>query len=326
MMKLRGLYLLMTVLFLSSTVFAQTQLNDDVKWTRIEDSKDQISILFPSGYLVDNEERKSLIITSFPKFVEFRERPDVKGFHKSVTMSLSVCQLMQAPIAKQYLWYFVDSDTPKDKYQEFQLGDVLGRRTVYEKDDFLAINIVFAVKSRIYTISASAKKEDREIYEQFVMSLKIGGQLLFKAQTPKTTNAEPVIALSTLRTSPEVLEALNQKPDKDPAKAEKITDGLQAADKDDERKLSRPLVILRSPYPGFTLTAGVHRTSGTVKLKVTFLASGKIGKIIILTDLPDGLTESSIKAVRDTKFIPAEIDGKKVDTTSIRTYNFSFAK
>ena len=330
MTKLRGLYFLIIIFFLASGVFSQTRINDDAKWTRVEDSKFQVSLLFPSNYLVDNEEIKSPIITpvvgEFPKFIEYRRKPYIIGFHRSVRMSISVCQLIQVPAAKQYLWFFVSPDTPKDKYEEFQLGDVLGRKTLYDKDDALAINIAFAVKSRIYLINASAKKEDKEIYEKFITSLMINGTFLFKGQTPETTNTAQTVAISTLQTSPEILEALNQKPGKDDGEVEKLTPGSSTEDDEDERKFSRPVYILRQPFPSFPSPIGRKRKSGSVKLKISFLASGKIGKIIVLFGAPDSYVEAAVKAARGIKFLPAEIDEKKADAIKTREYQFIIDK
>lgn len=61
---------------------------------------------------------------------------------------------------------------------------------------------------------------------------------------------------------------------------------------------------------------------GTVRLKVEFLATGKVGKIVPITRLPYGATENAIEAARLIKFIPAKRAGKPVTTASTVEYSF----
>lgn len=83
------------------------------------------------------------------------------------------------------------------------------------------------------------------------------------------------------------------------------------------------LQILSKPRPSYTDTARNNVTTGTVRLRVTFLASGKIGNVTSVTSLPDGLTEQAIEAAKNIKFNPATVDGKPVTVTKQIEYSFS---
>ena len=177
------------------------------------------------------------------------------------------------------------------------------------------------LKNKIYLIDASAKNEDRKIYEKFVMSLMLNGKPLFKDPASDPTDASPSVIISTLQTSAEINEVLNQKQEKSEVKVVKSV----ASVKEDDvgQNYSRPLIILRRPDFEFIDAASRSNSSGLVKLKVTFLASGKIGEIAIVSDLSNGLTKFAIKAASKIKFLPAEIDGKKVDATKTIEYGFN---
>ncbi len=325
MTRFQNLHFFIILLFFVSSGFAQSKSNGDTEWTRIKDDKLEFSILFPSNFLVDNEIEKSYIIApvlaSLPEVVNSFEKPKIIGDQKSVQMSLSVYQLRQVSNAKNYLWYFLGRDAPKNSYQDFQIGDFVGRITTFDTEKRLAMSVAIAIKNKIYLINASAKIEDKKIYEKFVMSLILNGKTLFKSQTSEPPDASPSVFISTLQTSPEILKILNQKQENSDIKIVEST--VTSQEEDDVRQsFSRPLIILRRPDFDFIDSASKNKYSGLVKLKVTFLASGTIGDIVV-SDVSDGLTKIAIKAAQKIKFLPAEIDGKKIDVTRILEYAFN---
>lgn len=82
------------------------------------------------------------------------------------------------------------------------------------------------------------------------------------------------------------------------------------------------LTITSRPKPNFTELARVYSVSGTVLVRVTFGADGRIGAITPIRRLPFGLTENAIKAAEKIQFRP-RIEGGKPVTTS-RTVEYSF--
>jgi TonB family protein len=61
---------------------------------------------------------------------------------------------------------------------------------------------------------------------------------------------------------------------------------------------------------------------GTVSLRVTFQADGKIGSIAVVSGLPCGFSEAAIKAAREIKFTPQMNDGVPVAITKTIQYSF----
>jgi TonB family protein len=82
------------------------------------------------------------------------------------------------------------------------------------------------------------------------------------------------------------------------------------------------LKILSKPRPFYTAEARSQGVQGTVRLKVTFISSGAIGAITVITGLPYGLTEKAIEAARSIRFEPAKVNG--VPRTTTRLMEFSF--
>jgi TonB family protein len=88
-------------------------------------------------------------------------------------------------------------------------------------------------------------------------------------------------------------------------------------------QVERRAVIVMKPNPAYTEQARQSRTSGTVVLRVLFSSDGSVGNIRAITELPNGLTDSAIEAVKKVKFVPAMKDGKFVSMWMQLEYNFN---
>jgi TonB family protein len=81
--------------------------------------------------------------------------------------------------------------------------------------------------------------------------------------------------------------------------------------------------ILSKPRANYTDLARQNMVQGKVVLRVTFLASGGIGAISVVSGLPSGLTEQAIAAARSIKFEPAKSSGAAVSITKTIEYTFA---
>lgn len=83
------------------------------------------------------------------------------------------------------------------------------------------------------------------------------------------------------------------------------------------------LRILAKPQPAYTKAARESLVTGSVRLRVTFLASGQIGSVAPIQGLPYGLTEAAIKAAQLIKFEPKKVNGVPVSIVRMMEYNFT---
>jgi len=81
--------------------------------------------------------------------------------------------------------------------------------------------------------------------------------------------------------------------------------------------------VIAKPEPRYTESAREAQVTGTVALRAVFGSDGNVRHILVLTGLPNGLTEASIRAARQIKFIPAMIDGRTVSMFVQIEYNFN---
>jgi TonB family protein len=81
--------------------------------------------------------------------------------------------------------------------------------------------------------------------------------------------------------------------------------------------------VLSKPEPTYTKAARDAYVEGTVVLRAIFTADGNVKNILVLSPLPNGLTERSINAARKIKFQPATKDGRPVAVFIQIEYNFN---
>ena len=81
--------------------------------------------------------------------------------------------------------------------------------------------------------------------------------------------------------------------------------------------------VLTKPEPSYTDAARNSGVTGTVVLRAVFAANGTVQHILVLSGLPEGLTERAVKAARLIKFEPATVNGTPVSTAVQLEYNFN---
>ncbi len=87
--------------------------------------------------------------------------------------------------------------------------------------------------------------------------------------------------------------------------------------------VTEKIKFISKPKASYTDQARTNQIQGTVRLRVTFSASGQIGSISPVSGLPYGLTEQAIAAARQIRFEPAKRNGVPIPTTAVVEYNFN---
>ena len=79
---------------------------------------------------------------------------------------------------------------------------------------------------------------------------------------------------------------------------------------------STPVAIQSKPLPSYTAEARELRVEGEVLLQVTFTARGQVSNVRVVRGLGHGLDESAVRAAQGIRFVPAQRDGRPVDSTA----------
>ena len=87
-------------------------------------------------------------------------------------------------------------------------------------------------------------------------------------------------------------------------------------------KMTTALKILSKLPARYTDLARFYEITGNVPVRVTFLASGKIGSVAPTARLPFGLTTNAVAAAREILFEPAQKEGVAYSVAKIVIYSF----
>jgi TonB family protein len=88
------------------------------------------------------------------------------------------------------------------------------------------------------------------------------------------------------------------------------------------KELSSKPRILQKPQPAYTSEARRNGTGGKVILKVLLSSTAKVTSVRVVQELPDGLTESAVRAACLIRFEPAMKDARPVSYYVIVEYGF----
>ena len=82
-------------------------------------------------------------------------------------------------------------------------------------------------------------------------------------------------------------------------------------------------VITSLPQPDYPRQAREDGVQGVVRVRVTLLASGKVGEMRVVKGLPEGVNEAALEAARHIKFTPAIKDDRWVSQRVVVEYSFN---
>ena len=89
------------------------------------------------------------------------------------------------------------------------------------------------------------------------------------------------------------------------------------------RDVDRRVRVVMKPEPRYNELARQKRTVGRVTVKALFSCNGSVTDIRVLEELPNGLTDQAIAALKKVKFVPAVKNGKYVSMWMQLEYNFN---
>lgn len=312
MKKIALVFAFPLLIIFSSGLIIFSQIKDkQIQWTKIESPSGDLSFSVPSDYLIDNEDDQYRVI----------------AFQDEATMRIEIEKSSESQNRVKTMRQY--SNPAQKEFYQFTLGNFIGNFYKFGGEKIFSVAIYAASPGEYYSISVNSKNATNSTALNFLDSIRLGDHPIFE-QATETKQEKNKVSISSLRTSPIVLEALNKK---DAAKTklkyeleskENSIDSKAFNDNSENSvKYSRPLIILRKPRVGYTDDARSNGTKGIVRIKVLFQSTGEIGDITVVKKLGNGLDRNAVDSVRKIKFLPAEIDGKPVDSFRMIEYSFS---
>jgi TonB family protein len=185
----------------------------------------------------------------------------------------------------------------------------------------LQVTLHAGSKASYFVVSLTADPMNAAM-KRFLETIRFGGTRLYSqssaAEMP--VSGEPV-TFDTLAVSREIEAELKKitARTEPPGKFGKVRQPLPL----ELNSLSRDVIILRKPRPGYTDDARRRGIQGTILVNVQFLANGDISDITVDDRADRGLGKNVMIAVRKIKFLPAQANGKAIDANRTLRYGFS---
>jgi hypothetical protein len=290
---------LVIVLAIAPAAEVSAQVGDD--WVSLSADAGRVTFALPSSFIVHNEGKRIRLFA------------DSDG----ATFSISKEETDNAKRSARNIEYPKKGSLSNEKAD---LGEFYIRRFNYEPASGIVTSIFIGSPTSLYVISVTANNTENAAVGRFLSSIKAGGKTIFNEVAGNDPVALPEVEISGLATSRSVIDALNVPRSTGNVvkfgKVEKEAEDLST-------NFSRRLIIVSRPKASYTDAARIANKQGTIRARIEFLKSGQIGNVLVDSRLDLSLSTNVANAIRQIKFIPAEIDGRPVTVTKVVEYGFT---
>ncbi len=312
------LFLIFTLLF-SAAAEAQTS-----EWVRVESENKEISVAIPAGFsfAFDKEGFTQSNPRNWSDLAEFTKVRALTAYQNGATMFFESYDVKNAKKALPFLLSIHrNASATSLAFENFS-----GLQIISEKDFYSAFYYLASEKN-IYLIGVGARQKDNETMFKFLNSIKINNNFAFKLPAGKVDESKQILSIVNLPETPVEVERMTKEEKKELEKQSKEakSNKTEPNKTEPDQKIlpdAKGLVILFKPRAKYTDLARQSQEQGVIRLRATFRADGRIGKVWVVKDLKYGLTEETVKALRRIRFIPAEKENAAVE--AIKTIEYSF--
>ena len=312
--------LLSVVLCAGGTGFSQVAT---AQWIRVESENKEFSCVLPENFSVafDKEGFSRASQRNWSDKVDFKNVRSFGGYSDGISVFLEVYDVKNTKNGLAYITESINgADISEMQFEAFTI------RKVVSENDVKPISFYIASKSHMYVVGYGARDQNNPSIARFLTSIRLNGKPIFETKVaPFLEVASPLSLSSVVETPIEVTGNLESKKDAKDSKqkasqpASMPQNGKTGLPKDGSYSLS----ILMKPRVPYTEAARQANEQGVIRLRVTFLANGHIGKITVLKKLRFGLLEDAIRSARRIKFIPEVRDNAAIDMEHVIEYRFS---
>lgn len=302
--------------------FAVSSILAQANWIKLESDSKDFSIAIPPDYQVladkDGYEINRLISRN-PLRTKTIEIDDIKRVTAYMDGASFLVESYRTNKLEDALGEFYQNRFKPEDSQDLTLNSFQGKMAARPGGASYVLDVMLGSKDRIYRIYGLARSEKNETLKYFFSSIRLNGAAPFSlgSSLEGKIKVQP-LQISDLKESPFEFEKSSSDVVAQPDKPLQVIRGVRPSPDDPGR-----IFIGSKPLPRYTDSARKNGTAGTVTLRVTFGADGKIEKIVEVNGLPHGLTEEAVKVARLIRFLPEEADGKPVTVRKTIVYAFS---
>ena len=311
--------LLILSLFLCVSAFALTAkdiLNQTDEWVRVFNVNGEFSFEMPSGFVYFYDKDGFLYSprnsnATYP----FKE---MRMFNASSNKTVMSIEIYDVSSPKKYMNAMLEEQPVKAAKIGKSENDYLIRQVQQNsiedyrnKKDIKISHITRFIASRnhLYVLTVANRGAKTAVFESFLSSAKLNAAQTNPTDNVKTVNISSLTPISIEQIAEIVPEKKDDKSPVSPNKPIKI--------------LENPVLFLSKPKPSYTDAARNAGNQGVVRLRTTLSKDGRISKVRIISDLPNGLTRNAFFAALRIKFIPQQEDDQLISITRVVEYGFN---
>ena len=321
MKKILGLLILLS--FLCVSAFAQTAKdisNQTNEWVRLSFENGEFSFEMPSDFVYFYD-KNGFRLTRGSGFSNTEYKYEqMRMFNASAEKTVLRVEIYAVDSPKKFLTELLDDQKPRnsetsetsESIEDFKVKQ-LEQQTVLDfrnKKDVQISHVTkfIASKKYLYVLSAANRGAKTAAFERFFSSVSLNPAQANSSNNVKIINIFSLTPI-TIEQMGEVIE-----PNKD-------GNPLTVPNKPVE-KIENPILFLSKPKASYTEAARRAGNKGIIRLRIGFSDKGRVSKIGVLSDLPNGLLRNAVFSALRIKFIPQEKDDKLISTTAVVEYSF----
>ena len=268
-----------------------------VEWVTIETDKNVLSVSLPKDFIVTAESER------------FFERKTLYAFADGVQIEFSAVKSAGLPAKANLARVRLDKDRDP-KILDFEFEGLPGKYITYKKSGWQT-KILVASNDWYYRVELSAESAESEAVLRVLNSIRIKGKQFLSARGMNSTPPSEIIALKSLKESPEIDEALKQKQPK--YEAEVFYEPLAEFKPCPANSGVRPAVLAESLKPAMTFSPMNVKEGGEIRVQYDLHADGRVGDIRIYSDVDRSVLRGYADAAKKLRFLPAQKAGVAVD-------------
>jgi TonB family protein len=312
----KSFYFLFLLLFIFPLNFSFAQEKSNVgqaaEWHRLESDNGEFSVELPAGYTYFSHSIGLIFENPDDSVLQYAEMQLLNASHGKTVASVEIYKVRSQ---KKHLDFLLDrQDLKASKLaapENFIIKQVetSSVKSPYGKKEKVPVSFVMrfiASKTHLYIVTVAARGATKTPeFERVLSSIRLNESQSgnTKISTLNPLPIEDIVDYVAEPSKPRPPAPIQSKP---PGAPQNPT----------------PILILSKPNAPYTAMARATRTSGIIRLRVTFNKNGGISKIGVVSGLGYNLNRSAIFAALLLKFIPEEKDGVPVTVTKVVEYSF----
>ncbi len=297
--------IILFLLLLAANAFSQKS-----EWDNLQTDDGEMVMRMPAGCYSNYYDRDGITVYESNGRNRYRlvEMRLISCYRDRTLMSLEIYETEQAKPAARVLQKNLQING-----DELSLGkNFYAVEQTDKNENYIFKRRVIAGDKRVYIVTAATRGGERdETMQTFLKSLQF---IAADKNRPAKANENVVLISSLKSVEPEVGSEKDE--------TEKTNAPFADEKKTEDLTLKR-VVILSKPSPSYTRAARKNNVTGKVALWLTFGAEGRISKIQVARDLPDGLLREAVIAALRMKFLPEEENGEPRSRTKLVEYSFN---